>query len=205
MTLLEMRTELLDALGYDQSRSSVLESKINTVINAAQTYVYYNLDVPGLRRQSQIATVTDQESYDWPADCPSEKVIQMAIGYNSQWRPLIEGIDLIHESQPGSGQPKRYRRTDKIQLWPKPDHDNYTLRIDYYRQPDRLINDTDALVVDNHAVFLKSLAELRLHLGLDGMDLSLHELGEYIAKQQRNIHPNRRYVRGLTTQIETFN
>lgn len=131
-----------EVLGH-QFAPSQYRGYIETKINQGQEYVAAQLDARVLMRIRNITTENGTVEYSLPLNF--QRLYNVAIIDDAgQAIPLnAEGLNQFDAQPPSAGQPVAYNidRT-LLRLYPTPDRE-YTVRLRYYRLPERLVNPND--------------------------------------------------------------
>lgn len=110
--------------------------------------------------------------------------------------PMVEGIDWNHDNYDATnGRPRRYEIRDQLEVWPKSDSTNYTLRYEYVKRLGEFETDDDRATIDDNVVFLHALATAKGHYGQKDFNLVLAQANLLMDNLRGKNHGNRRYVR----------
>jgi len=110
--------------------------------------------------------------------------------------PMTEGIDWQHDSYNSpDARPLRYEIRDQLEVWPKADRTNYTLRYEYVRKLGEFETDDDRATVDDNLLLLHALTTGKGHYGQDDFNIVLAQATQMINNLKAKNHGNKRYIR----------
>lgn len=163
-TLGQLRARLQTRLGFGQSgQAGIVNSPImDSFLQDAQDQLYMVCDWRDLCAFEERLTGTEQQFYDYPADCNVERINSIAIWNGGEWQQLVEGISLAERSVELSSWPLKYYRRDQFELWPVP-NTQYRMRIDYVRTLGDFTDSNDRCSLPDPEVFLLALANAKAH------------------------------------------
>lgn len=164
-TLGEVRADIQIRLGFGAAGQAgiVNTALIDSMIKSAQEQLYQQFDWVELRAINERVTGSNQQFYDYPIDCNSERILGMWVLWGGQYMPMQEGIKAEQRNIPIGGVPQRYERRDQIEIWPIPSSNEYKIRTEYIKTLAPLVNNSDRLTLNSQMVFLHALANAKTH------------------------------------------
>lgn len=164
-TLGEIRSDIQTRLGFGMAGQAgiVNSALIDSMIRSAQEQLYEQFDWAELKATYERTTGTNQQFYDYPADCNIERMKSFVIIWGGRYIPLKEGIEPHHRSNNSGSVPARYERRDQIELFPIPLTNEYTLRFEYIKTLSTLIVNSDRTSLPSEIVYLHALANAKAH------------------------------------------
>lgn len=158
------------------------EESLKRLLRDVQYFLYWDFDWPFLNVRRDITMQDGQRYYDVPNDIIFENIRNIrGDGYN-RWTEVSRGITMehynIYDSDEGeeSSPVRRWDIIDagngkeQIEVWPMPDEDGETIRIDAVKGLDPLTSDNDTATLDDRLIVFFAAAEL-----LIGQDNNLAE------------------------------
>jgi len=212
-TLGELRSELIDRLGFsnqNQSARGILIPKFNSFLVRAQQQIWHEYALGDDKSQWDFNTAIDQKYYDWPNDCDPDRLVRPGLwisrnptSTNPLWEPMEEGISGLHDSVNNiSYWPIRYDRfvdpsdnTYKIELWPVPDASTYKVRIEGYRLLKAFAVDSDRTTVDSSLVFHLALAKAKADYEHKDADICFQQFERMLKNIRSKTRGNARHIR----------
>lgn len=164
-TLGDMRSDIQVRLGFGLAgQAGVVNSPIvDSMIRSAQTQLYEQFNWLELKAVEERLTGTDQQFYDYPADCNVERIIGIWIKWGDRYYPLSEGINATDRGWNPGGIPQKYERRDQYELWPVPTNNELTIRTEYIKTLSPLVNNNDRTSIPSEPVYLHALANAKAH------------------------------------------
>lgn len=161
-TLGDIRSEIQIRLGFGMSgQAGIVNSPlIDSAIRSAQEQLYMQYDFLELKAVHERNTGAEQAFYDYPPDCNIERITSFSVLWGGRYVPLKEGITLEQRNIPTSGIPTSYERREQLELYPIPDTASYTLRFEYIRTLEPLVNNNDRTSIPSELVFLHAMANV---------------------------------------------
>lgn len=165
-TLGELRSRLRARLGYSAAGAAagVNQELLNSILQDAQTVLYWSHDWARLRTYSNISIGVDQYLVDYPTNCNPERIKAISIEVNDIWTPPIpRGISPEqYTTQDLTTYPRRWEPYAQIEFWPKADQ-VYTGRVFYVQNLGRFTEDGDRATIDHDLIFVLALADGKGH------------------------------------------
>ena len=181
-TLLSLRTELAQRLGFSSSGSgAVLQTDLlNSGLRSGQEQLFFefgNLLTHRVNDTEPGATVAGQKLYNFPVDCDPLKPLTISLQRNtgSSYYELQVGISVAdHNFLPVINQqrPTKYDiRNDAthtgivkpmIELWPTP-NDAYALKLEYNTKLGEFNEDGDLSTIHPQLVLLHAIVTMKAH------------------------------------------
>ncbi len=201
-TLGELMTELRARLGYVTQGPAAKNNDIliKSFLQEAHDFVFGELDMPDMRKKTQITIMAGSYLYDWHNDIEDEDIDPLSvlsiwlIRSNSQRDNLIQGINETHRSFSEERQfPQRYDNLDgQIELWPVPDQE-YQLLIEYKSGKPRFDRSSDRPGAPDRLIFLYALALAKGHLKHPDAQVSAESFKSMLAKEKSKQKENKRF------------
>jgi hypothetical protein len=151
------------------------DSQVN-ILQRVQDWLWEDYDWAHLRVDRTIALQAGQRYYDTPEDIQIDKILSIAVRFNSIWTtlcPSITDVDyIVWDSDMGQrGWPvQKWRITEDqmIEIWPIPDSNGNqppdllegTLRVRGIKNLSPLVNDDDVCDLDSRLLVLYAASEL---------------------------------------------
>lgn len=163
-TLGQLRSELQTRLGFGMSgQAGIVNAPImDSFLQDAQDQLYPVCEWRELCTSEERLTGSEQQFYDYPADCNVERIQRIAVWNGGEWQELVEGISLEQRSVNISNYPLRYERRDQIELWPVP-NGQYNMRTEYVKTLGRFTESNDRCSLPDRDVFLIALSNAKAH------------------------------------------
>lgn len=164
-TLGDIRSDIQIRLGFGLAgQAGVVNSPIiDSMIRSAQTQLYEQFDWLELKAVEERVAGTDQQFYDYPADCNIERIIGMWVKWGNRYYPLTEGINATDRGWNPGGVPQKYERRAQYELWPVPASADYTIRIEYVKTLPAMVVSSDRTAIPSEPVYLHALANAKAH------------------------------------------
>jgi hypothetical protein len=164
-TLGDIRSDIQTRLGFGMAgQAGVVNSAlIDSMIRSAQNQLYEQFDWLELKSVQERLTGADQAFYDYPDDCNVERILGMWVNWGGRFIPLSEGISFADRSWNPGGAPKKYERRDQYELWPTPPSNAYTIRIEYIKTLEPLVQNSDRISLPSEIVYLHALSNAKAH------------------------------------------
>lgn len=164
-TLGDIRSDIQIRLGFGMAGQAgiVNSALIDSMIRSAQNQLYEQYDWLELKGVEERATGSNQALYDYPADCNVERPVTFSILWGGRYIPLKEGISVYDRGTNAGSIPMKYERREQYELWPVPQSNDLTIRIEYIKTLSPLVVDTDRVSLNSEAVFLHALANAKAH------------------------------------------
>lgn len=164
-TLGEIRSNIQIRLGFGSAgQAGVVNSAlIDSMIRSAQEQLYTQFDWKELKAVYERPTGTNQQFYDYPADCNIERVNKISVNWGGRYLELTQGIENSDRSFNPAGVPAKYEMREQLEVWPIPSSANYILRFDYIKTLAPLVNNSDRVSLPSEIVFLHALSNAKSH------------------------------------------
>lgn len=182
-TLGDMRSELQTRLGFGMSgQAGIVNSPImDSFLRSAQEQLYWQFEWRELCTYEERQTGTDQQFYDYPADCNIERIQSINVWDGGQWVPLDEGISVQDRSTQVNTRPLKYDRFEQFELWPIP-IGQFDMRIEYVKTLDDFSESTDRASLPSEIVFLFALVNAKAHYRQPDADRYEKQLDALLAR-----------------------
>ena len=180
-TLLSLRTELAQRLGFSSSGSgAVLQADLlNSALRSGQEQLYYEFGDLLTHRVNDTepgSTVADQILYEFPIDCDPLKPLTISVQRDTGvFIELMVGISVAaHNVLPVLNKrwPSRYDIRNHavvagvvkpmIELWPTPDS-AYALKLEYNSALGKFDEDADLSTIHPQLILLHSIVTMKAH------------------------------------------
>jgi hypothetical protein len=181
-TLLSLRTELAQRLGFSSSGSGAIlqASLLNSALRSGQEQIYYefgDLLTHRINDNEPGATVADQVLYEFPLDCDPLKPLTISVQRISGgiYSELQVGIGVLaHNVLPVMNKrwPSNYDIRNHavvagvvkpmIELWPTPDQ-AYNLKLEYNAALGRFEEDGDLSTIQPQLILLHAIVTMKAH------------------------------------------
>jgi len=181
-TLLSLRTELAQRLGFSSSGSgAILQTDLlNSALRSGQEQLFYEFGDLLTHRVNDAepgATVAEQLLYEFPLDCDPLKPLTISVQRTSggYFMELQVGISVgAHNILPviNNRWPSRYDIRNHavvagvvkpmIELWPTPDA-AYALKLEYNAALGKFDEDTDLSTIHPQLIFLHAIVTMKAH------------------------------------------
>lgn len=201
-TLGELMAELRARLSYVTQGPAAKnnDALIKSFLQEAHDYVYGELDMPDLRKKTQITILAGSFLYDWNNDIedeeidPSNVISVWLIRSNNIREMLVQGITERDRSFNELRQyPQKYDNLDgQIELWPIPDQE-YQLLIEYRASQPRFDRTSDRPGVPDRLVFLYALTVAKGHLKHPDAQVAAEAFKAMLNKEKALQKENKRY------------
>lgn len=164
-TLGDIRSDIQIRLGFGLAgQAGVVNSPlIDSMIRSAQTQLYEQFNWLELKAVEERLTGTNQQYYDYPADCNVERINGMWTKWGNRYSPLTEGISFSDRGWNPGGAPQKYERRDQYEIWPIPANNSFTIRIEYIKTLAPLVSNSDRTSLPSEPVYLHALANAKAH------------------------------------------
>lgn len=207
-TLGELMTELRARLGYVTQGPAAKnnDTLIKSFLQEAHDFVYGELDMPDMRKKTQITIMAGSYLYDWHNDIEDEEIDPLnvislwLIKSNTQREMLSQGITEVDRSFDELRQyPQKYDNLDgQIELWPIPDQ-QYQLLVEYKSGKPRFDRTSDRPGAPDRLLFLYALALAKGHLKHPDAQVSAESFKSMLAREKSKQKENKRYFAGTTS------
>lgn len=203
----ELRSDLLTKLGYGGLGAAAgnFVPMADALLEEAQENLYILMPDEKRIRTWDFTTGLSQQTYDFPADCDPDRLIELSTYFEQTWLPVKRGIDRYHDSIFNyiNYYPQRYdiRATgpvdlhEQLELWPTDDTNQYTVRIEGYIQLMDFVDDSDRATVDDTLILLYAEAYGKAHLNRPDAQLKLQALQTRLRILRGQQHGEQRYIR----------
>lgn len=172
-------TQFLDIVTRTKSESGLLNSVavgvddlpgIKEAINTVYAALYLDHDWSHLRKTFSVSLAAGQRYYDFPSGLNPERVEAVEVKWNDKWIPIGRPIEFADYNAHDSDADERNDpvlkwdvrwtgSSEQIEVWPLP-ATAYTLRFRGIQAAPRLVNDTDACLLDDTLVVLFASAKI---------------------------------------------
>jgi len=207
-TLLDLRTSLLERLGYASQADNPppgMARLMDNFLRRGQEFLYRRHRALQTERFFQWPMVVGERFYDIPDNeldgCTKRLDAYKISGVyvedlNGVWTPLRKGIPpTFYTSVNFNGLPVRYEIRQCIEIFPAPSAE-YTLWVKGHFGMNRFTEDTDTSTLDSELVFLWALANAKNHYGQpDAADVAT-QAQAYLRELVAGSHGTARYVPG---------
>lgn len=208
-TLLELRTSMLERLGYAAQADNPppgMAALIDNFLRRGQKFLYRRYRALETERFYQWPMTVGERFYDIPDNeldgCTKRLDAYKITGVyvedlNGMWYPLIAGIPpTFYTMAAFNGMPQRYEVRQCIEILPAPSEE-YTLWVKGHFGLMRFSEDDDVTTLDSELVFLWALANAKNHYGQpDAGDIAA-QAQTYLRELIAGSHLTRRYVPGV--------
>jgi hypothetical protein len=176
-TLLSLRTELAQRLGFSSSGNGAILQKdlLNSALRSAQEQLFYefgdvlthkvNDTVPG-------KTIASEKFYSAPEDLNLYKPVVVSIKdtNNGNYRALGQGItpgqrnwETVNDQRPSTWDVLDDGGVAKIQLWPTPADSTSAIRLEYNSGYSAFDKDTDLSSINPQLILLHGMTTMKAH------------------------------------------
>ena len=176
-TLLSLRTELAQRLGFSSSGNGAILQKdlLNSALRSAQEQLFYefgdilthkvNDTVPG-------RTTASEKFYDTPSDLNLYKPLVVSIKdtNRSNYRALGQGItagqrnwETVNNQLPSTWDVLEDGGVPKIELWPTPSDSTSNIRLEYNAGYSTFDEDTDLSSINPQLILLHGMTTMKAH------------------------------------------
>lgn len=203
-TLLDLRTELLDRLNFaSQAAADAATVRLaNSFLRNGQAFMYWQYDLPELKRKFTLPTVIGTTDYAYPTlDAGAtllepRRIINVSVqDGTTRSGPLREGITPSMYSNAASGQPSHYEARNQLELWRTPDK-IYTVHIEGFIKLKPFTADAHEATVDDELVFMLALANGKAHYRQADAEVYAREVTTLLGRFKGAAHGGRRYIPG---------
>jgi hypothetical protein len=183
-TLGEIRSDIQSRLGFGMAgQAGVVNSGlIDSMIRSAQEQLYEQFDWLELKAADERQTGTNQQYYDYPADCNVDRIIGIWIKNGGIYYPLSEGISFADRSTTAGSIPQKYERREQIEVWPVPLVNTLTIRTEYIKTLAPLVNNGDRVSLPSELVYLHALSNAKAHYRQPDAQTYASQLDALLAK-----------------------
>ena len=181
-TLLSLRTELAQRLGFSSSGSGAIlqQDLLNSALRSGQEQLFFEFGDLLTRRVNDTepgATVSGQALYNFPVDCDPLKPLTVSVQRSAggTYYELSVGVSVgEHNISPviNDTWPSRYDIRNNatatgvvkpmIELWPTP-NDAYALKLEYNTKLGEFDEDGDLSTIHPQLIFLHALVNMKAH------------------------------------------
>jgi len=206
-----LRQELRDRLGFASfgSQAGSNLAILDSFLRQAQEQLYWEYIPREHIGTTEIQTNDGQINYDWPDNCNPDRLIMVTARDSttstpSRWK-LTEGIEYYHDdhSTPKS-QPTRYERRDQIEIWPKPDGNQYYIDLEYVKRLNPFSADSDKVTLDAELVLILALTNAKAHYRHEDAQIYSQQFTRLLEKIKGGTLGEKRYVRGGRNRSNQF-
>ena len=176
-TLLSLRTELAQRLGFSSSGSGAILQRdlLNSALRSGQEQLFYefgdvltnkiNDTVPG-------TTVTNQTTYNVPSDCNLRKPLVVSvkragdenyIAIPSGISPAEHNFESINTQLPERWDILEDGGVPKLELWPAPDTSDDNIRLEYNSGLKPFTEDIDLTSIEPQLILLHGITTMKAH------------------------------------------
>lgn len=171
----ELITDLRNDLGRSPSASAGIDDLpgLKRAINRVYRMLYIQTDWKHLRKVFTVPLAAGQRYYDLPSGLNLERIEQTWVDWSSVRVELVAGIDQddMNAFDSDADTPERNDPpqkwdvrwndpSDQIEIWPIPATDTQTLYFRGIQDAPKLVNDTDACLLDDDLVIMFAAAQL---------------------------------------------
>ncbi|MBA3588201.1 hypothetical protein [Methylibium sp.] len=163
-TLTSLRAELQTRLGFGMSgQAGIVNSPIvDSFLRSAQEQLYWQFEWRELLGVEERLTGVDQQFYDYPEDCNTERITSVSIAEGCRWLPLVEGISVQERDCIATSRPCKYDRGAQMEVWPIP-RQQYSMRREYFKALAPFEKGENRTSLPSEMVFLMALANAKAH------------------------------------------
>lgn len=169
-TLGTLRADLSVRLGFGAAGAAagVNQPNLNSIIEGAQTLLYWTHDWARLRTYVDDTLGAQQHRIDYPDALHPDRIKALAINTGTDDAPswssgLQRGINTtMYTTQSNTGPARRWEPYDQIEVWPKADR-AYPIRVFGIKRLDPLMLDEHRTTIDSDLVFLMALGTAKGH------------------------------------------
>lgn len=146
---------------------------LKRLLYRVQFFLYWDYDWPFLKCRRDISMQNSQRYYDFPADLGFDRISRIRTNGNgvNNWTPVVRGITMedynVYDSDNGdTSNPVRKWDVidagsgDQLEVWPMPDNDTETLRLEGIKALGPLIADDDVCTLDDTLIVTMAAAHL---------------------------------------------
>ena len=196
-TLLSLRTELAQRLGFSASGSAAIAQVdiLNSALRSAQDQLFYefgDLLTKKINDTTPGTTTAGTSYYSFPADCDPLKPLTVSI--------QRQGVGRFYELQIGIGvhrhndlpvlsnmDPVRWDVIDdsgtaKIELWPVPNDSTSKFRLEYNAGLTSFSGDTDTATVNPQLILLHSITTMKAHYRQPDFEIYANQLQQLLGR-----------------------
>jgi len=199
-TLLSLRTELAQRLGFSASGSGAILQKdlLNSALRSGQEQLYYEYGDVLTHRVNNIepgTTVAGVNLYEFPLDCDPQKSLTVSLQRDGGiFEEMQIGIGINqHNVDPTIGNqfPVRWDVLNsatfsgvvkpKIELWPTP-NDAYKMKLEYNAALGPFEEDTDTTTIPPQLTLLHAIVTMKSHYQQTDFQLYVGQLEQLLGR-----------------------
>jgi hypothetical protein len=199
-TLLSLRTELAQRLGFSASGSGAILQKdlLNSALRSGQEQLYYEYGDILTHRVNNTdpgATVSGVTLYEFPLDCDPQKPLTVSLQRQGGiFEEMQIGIGVNqHNVDPTIGNqfPARWDVLNsgtfagvvkpKIELWPTPDA-IYNMKLEYNAALGEFTEDTDTTTIPAQLILLHAIVTMKSHYQQTDFQLYVGQLEQLLGR-----------------------
>ena len=200
-TLLSLRTELAQRLGFSSSGSGAILQKdlFNSALRSGQEQLFFEFGDLLTHRVNDTdpgATVSGQNIYNFPVDCDPLKPLTVSVQRTTggAFFELSVGISVAdHNVLPviNNKWPSRYDIRNEatntgivkpmIELWPTPDA-AYALKLEYNTKLGDFDEDGDLSTIHPQLILLHAIVNMKAHYAQPDYDIYVAQLGGLLGR-----------------------
>ena len=200
-TLLSLRTELAQRLGFSSSGSGAIlqQGILNSALRSGQEQLFYEFgDILSHRvnQKEPGTTIVGQALYNFPVDCDPQKALTVSLQRDTG-SPFFEmqiGIGVLqHNSDPTINNqfPTRWDVLNdsmdsgmvkpRLELWPTPDA-AYNMKIEYNAALGPFSDDTDTTTLNPQLILLHAIVAMKAHYQQPDFQLYVGQLDALLGR-----------------------
>lgn len=164
--ILMLRAEIGDATSASLGQNNL--PHLQQALRRTQEFLWQDFSWPHLRVYREDLLEAGQRYYSFPLDLDFDRVENVHIRYDEDWRPVVYGIEHQHYN---SMDPDLNEREDPVlrwqahegnqyEVWPLPATNGLRLRFEGIRKLMPLVNDGDRADLDDNLIVLFAAAEI---------------------------------------------
>jgi len=200
-TLLSLRTELAQRLGFSSSGSGAIlqQGLFNSALRSAQEQLFFEFGDLLTHRVNDTepgSTVSGQALYNFPVDCDPLKPLTISVQRSSggTYYELSVGVSVgEHNISPviNDTWPSRYDIRNEatstgivkpmLELWPTPD-DAYPLKLEYNAALGEFEVDTDLTTIHPQLILLHGIVTMKAHYNQPDFQLYASQLSALLGR-----------------------
>lgn len=132
-----------------------------------------------------------------PGRIDPRHVTWVGLSFNDNvWNPLIKGIPPMMFAQNINGVPTHYEIRQSLEIWPAPTTTDWKIQVKGYFEPQVFESDDDSTTIDWQALYLRTLADLKVTYKQPDAMLWEQRAKEYIGALISGSHMTAHYVPG---------
>ena len=160
-TLGELRLELAESLGYEADPAAANADSMRALLRRSQQDLWEELT--GWTREVvdfDVATADGVWQYEWPDGLDTDRIQYVYLRWDrDQVHELAEGFSVTEYDLRNDYRswPVRYRRRDRLEVFPTPDADTYTIIVGAQRTLAPLTDDSHRCTVPDDMVLKQAI------------------------------------------------